>query len=115
MHRRSERGAQRSARDGVGCRAAPDQDVFVQRPCASRVAVRTTLILYGNDYAAADRLLIKRGCATIKASQKPIGDPSLLIDRERLLMGDSWMLIGLMQPDAESGYEQEDTQQQEAR
>ena len=52
MHRRSKRGAHRSARDGVGCRAEPDQDVVVQRPCASRVAVRTTLILYRNDYAA---------------------------------------------------------------
>jgi len=52
MHRRSERGAQRSAREGVGCRAEPDQDVVVQRSCESRDAVRTTLILHRNDYAA---------------------------------------------------------------
>ncbi|CQR42249.1 hypothetical protein THICB3180037 [Thiomonas sp. CB3] len=59
--------------------------------------------------------MINCGCATIKTRQKPIGDGRLLTDRERLLIGDGWMLIDLMQPDIESGYEQEDTQQKEAR
>ena len=58
----------------------------MQGPCASRVAVRTTLILYGNDHAAGERVVIKRGQPTIKTRQKAISDARLLINCERLLI-----------------------------
>ena len=51
--------------------------------------------------------MINCGCATIKASQKPIGDERFVIDGERLLIGDGWMPIELMRPDTDTGYEQE--------
>lgn len=84
MHRRSECGVRRSARDGVGCWAEPDQDVAVQGPCASRVPARISLILCRTDQTVGERVVIKLGRALIRVRRKPIGDGRLLIDRERL-------------------------------
>ena len=59
----------------------------VQGPCASRVPVRTTLILYGNDYAADERVVIKRGRPLIKIHQELLDNDRWPITGARSLIG----------------------------